>query len=771
MSEFLKSPFIPTEAQQKLLFSLQQEKQHILFRAETGSGKSFIMAMYALNLSRAMNQENQPTTTSLILVPNPDLAIQYHHWITRILGTSVKDPQKMARIVQAIYRTNEKDEELQEQKLRDFPNPHIIISTPTRMLDLIAENGDIFDIYNLRSVIVDEADEIIQPPKKVMTTKIQHRTPGEILLDWIFQKRSVSTNQEFMKFIAISATLSTYFQEFITEKGWVSEQFNSSGLRSSSAVHPTPSTTDHHVILVSLNRSPDPTLQPDRIRIQPARLPHATLQDNVRLKPPLAKDAEPRSSTDYPPNYLAIPALQRILRETSAKKALAIIPHGASKADFVWACHYFGLVGAQELRFSSTEDSLEPRTERRDDSIVYVSFPKEIRGLDLKSIEIVFIMDEFGTVEDYVHITGRTGRRRRTRATVITILEETSENLGQKLLNSAIKLVRTGTKFGNWPLPVIEMDLKALPGDEYEEIRNKAGIVAVTEEVRMKEERQRRTSEEQKRWLLMQGVGVEDVSWISGEDVVGDRVERPESFGMVRAVAREKKIEMVAADPVSTDWKAALAQSLRESSNGKQTSEENVIVGGLYPTELEAPPEEVKERQETKEIEEQKKLEEERDPEEEEEDIAAELTIKRGDPEPLPPFPSKPPFPREQYRAAWKNVKSHYDKIRDEGSPSTDTTTSTLELPSIPPVSTLPIEGMLPGQDTPIFHHDINLTPDGNQGVRQQVMEGKSLRQPEESHLLGSKKSSRKKAKQKEAGEAKKGKRGRPRKNTTKVAA
>ena len=519
MSEFLNSPFTPTEAQQKLLFSLRQEKQHILFRAETGSGKSFILAMYALNLSRSMNQENQPTTTSLILVPNPDLAIQYHYWITQILSTSVKDRHKMARIVQAIYRTNERDEELQEQKLHDFPNPHVIISTPTRMLDLIAKNEDAFDISNLSSIIVDEADEIIQPPKKVMTTKIHHRTPGEILLDWIFQKRSVSTNQEFIKFIAISATLSTYFQEFITEKGWVSEQFNSSGLRSSSAVHPTPSTTDHHVILVSLNKSPDPTIQPDRIRIHPARLPHATLQDNVRLKPPLPKDVEPPSSTDYPPNYLAIPALQRILRETSTKKALAIIPHGASKADFVWACHYFGLVGAQELRFSSTEDSLEPRTGKGDDSIVYVSFLKEVRGLDLKNVEIVFIMGEFGTVEDYVHITGRTGRRRRTHGTVITILEETSENLGQKLLNSAIKLVRTGAKFGDWSLPTIEMDLKALPGDEYEEIRNKAGIVTVTEEVRKKEERERRTSEERKRWLLMQGVGEEDVSWISGEDV------------------------------------------------------------------------------------------------------------------------------------------------------------------------------------------------------------------------------------------------------------
>jgi superfamily II DNA/RNA helicase len=633
------------------------------------------------------------------------------------------------------------------------------------MLDLIAKNEDAFDISNLSSIIVDEADEIIQPPKKVMTTKIHHRTPGEILLDWIFQKRSVSTSQEFMKFIAISATLSTYFQEFITEKGWVSEQFNSGGLRSSSAVHPTPSTTDHHVVLVSLNKSPDPTIQPDRIRIHPARLPHATLQDNVRLKPPLAKDVEPPSSTDYPPNYLAIPALQRILRETSTKKALAIIPHGASKADFVWACHYFGLVGAQELRFSSTEDSLEPRTGKGDDSIVYVSFLKEVRGLDLKNVEIVFIMGEFGTVEDYVHITGRTGRRRRTHGTVITILEETSENLGQKLLNSAIKLVRTGAKFGDWSLPTIEMDLKALPGDEYEEIRNKAGIVTVTEEVRKKEERERRTSEERKRWLLMQGVGEEDVSWISVENV-GDEVERPESFGMVRSVTRERKIEMIAADPISTDWKEVLAQSLRESSDGKPTSEENVIFGGLYPTESEAPPEEIIERQKTKQVEEQTKLEDE----DEDEDLATEDTVRTNDPEPLPPFPSKPPFPREQYRAAWKNVKSYYDKIRDEGSPSSETAVSNSESPPILLESLLPNKTVL-RQSTPILPQDISLIPGSNQDVFQHVIEGETLRQLEESNLLAPKKPSRKKAKKKEDSELKKTKRGRPRKNNTNVGA
>lgn len=747
MSAFLKSPFIPTEAQQTLLFSLIREDRHIFFRSETGSGKSFILAMHALNLPRSTDQQNQPTTTTLILVPNSDLAIQYQYWITQILGSSIKDPKKLSKIVQAIYRTARTEEEQQEKKLREFPNPHIIISTPTRMLDLIAENGDTFDIDHLNCIILDEADEIIQPPKTVETTKIYHRTPGEILLDWIYERRRANSSSEFMKFIAISATLTTTFESYIEEKPWlVVRKVNSRSLQSPSAVHPTPQTSEHHVILVSLNKSPDPTRQPDRICIQPAKLPKATLHDNIRLKPPPVEDAEPPSSTDYPPNYLSIPALQRILRETSTRKALAIIPHGASKTSFVWACHYFGLLGAQQLIFSLPtvkEPTLEPKLDQRYESLLYVACPKEIRGLDLKGIETVFIMGEFGTVEDYVHITGRTGRRHATHGRVITILEDTTENLGQRLMNTAIKLVRTGSKVGQWTLPSIEMDLKALPGDKFENIRNEAGIVTVTEEVRQKEERERRSLEEQKKWLLMEGVDDEELQRTSGEDNVGDKVERPESFGMNSSSVVEDKNERVIVDSGSIDWKEALAQSLRSFSNGPQISEEQgVIVGGIDPSEsVEILPEE---------------------------EMVLEKTFEPGsiDHGPLPPFASKPPFPHQEFRAAWKDIKKHYDKAREEATPSTIITS--LESAPIPRESLPPNEAVLRRHDTLILPHDINVNIDSGQDAPQRVMEGENLRQVEESHLLAPK------PKQKIQGKDitdKKGKRGRPRKDTTKGGA
>src|SRR5277367_6289671 len=119
MGAFLRGPFVPTDAQQRLLYALKAEDQHLLFRAETGTGKSFMTAMHALNLSRSMTTENQPTTTVIILVPTQDLAVQHHYWITNILGTSIKDPIKTAKIVQTLFRTDTEGEQKQDRLLHE----------------------------------------------------------------------------------------------------------------------------------------------------------------------------------------------------------------------------------------------------------------------------------------------------------------------------------------------------------------------------------------------------------------------------------------------------------------------------------------------------------------------------------------------------------------------------------------------------------------------------------------------------------------------------
>ena len=718
--------------------------------------------MHALNLPRSLNKAIRPTTTALIIVPNPDLAVQYFYWIKAILSTSITDPTKLARVVQTIFRTNTDDEILQEKKLSEYSNPHILITTPTRMLDLISKDQTMFDFMNLKTIIVDEADEIIQPPEKVVTKKIRHATPGEQLLDWIFEKRKTNPTKEFMKFVATSATLTTNFNSFLSEKAWLGDTpVDSYKVIAPSAAHSTSLQTEQHVLLVSLQKSKNPELKPDRLRIASAQLPYATMHHNIRTKPPRAEDAEPATATEYPPNYLAIPAMQRILRETSTNKAMVLIPHGASKTDFVWACRYFGLSGAQELKFSLSEAEngfLEPQSVKGGGPTVFVAYPKDIRGLDLKRIGIVFIMGEFGTVEDYVHITGRTGRHR-PGGSVITILEDSTENLSQKLLNIAVKLVRTGSRPGHWVLPAIEVDLKPLPGDEYERIRSEAGIVTRTEEVIMKEDREKKSEEERKRWLQMEGVVQPDPEELEVDEEGDTQLERPVSFGMEppsapKSIVEEQKMP----DIGELDWREALAQTLKKQIStstevSKPKHRDRVLVNSVTQNENVI-----------------------EDLDEMEEGVPATTAIKWTGPLEEPKLAA---FPKKEYLAAKKSVREYFKNrnlpshghseapvgdVKEQGS-----------APEVPAAETLlPNEAVLRWQDEGIVPPTANLTTESSPNDLKTVMEGESLRQLEEFHILASSTPTTETEHEKTSGPAvdppKKPKRGRPRKNTTEVA-
>jgi len=807
MNSFLRRPFVPTFAQQTLLFRLKEEPdKHVLFRAETGTGKSFIMAMWALNLNRSLDNAivPKPTTTVLIIVPNPDLAIQYYYWISRILSSSFKAMTKIANLVQVFYRGNEDEEERQEQRSRENPHPHIIISTPTRLLDLLHEHAEQFDLDHLKYIFFDEADEIIQPPSPTVKKAIRHVQPGEILLDWIWRKRAAAAEipqeAQYPRLLAVSSTLSYNFKDYMVEKFISKDKIVSEGLQRQSAIQPTPrNKTDHFVILVSLNKSEDPTSTPDRIVIQPALLPRATLHDNIRQRPLPLSLREPAEETEYPPNYLAIPAMQRLLRETGVQKALAIVPHGSSKADFVWACQYFGLIGAEELRFDP--DALDQRDldntrGRPENPTVLVAYTKEIRGLDLKRIDIAFIMGEFGTVEDYVHIAGRTGRHHGQRGAVVTMIEATAADVNQKLMNAAVKIVRTGAKLGQWNIsPKIEVDLKALPGDEFEKIREKRGIVTMTEEVRQKKEREQKAAEERRKWLLMQGVGeIEGVNQETGHDMTQERLERPGVFGMSEVLENEHYTEkdaddqttespgVVESDPVKIDWKAALSQSLRESSNGADVKTQDKVIIEEEEEEEETLESAMVHPAETATLNPIQQSELARYVEAANEHFALDEAEKEH---PLGPFPAKPDFPVKEYKEALAAVREHQEKLRNETTDPKERRDLLQPNQTIPPKSLIPNQTNLRRQDVPVIPYDPKANPTGDKETTRQIMADESLRQVEERRLSTSEitregpsatheildKNSRSSNRLRKDSEKNKGKRGRPRKDTQNVDA
>ena len=697
MSTFLKGPFVPTEAQQDLLFALKKEDEHVFFRAETGTGKSFILAMHALNLSRSLNADSKPTTTILILVPNPDLAIQYHYWIHSILPKQAGSQSKRSEIIQTLFRSEENIEKEQEEKLKLSKDPHIIVSTPTRILDLISQDTELFDFQNIKAIILDEVDELIQPPSPIQTTKIHHKTPAEILLDWIFEAHPKISP----RLITTSATLTTTLTDFLTSKPWMStKELFKHGVYAASTIHTTPRTASQYVFLTSLLKSPSPDTIPDKLVISQPTLPSVTLHHNLRLSPP--KPSSEVEYSEYPPNYLAISALQRLIRYFSVNKALALIPHGTSRSSFIWACQYFGMHAAQPLHFSLAEAEqgfLEPAMLRGAGPTLYVAHIKDIRGLDLRNIDVVFIMSEFGSVEDYVHVTGRTGRgktgstgtRGVTMGKVVTLLEESEGNMEHKLYNLAVKLHRTGNSVKHLALrggveeecddsssERLEVAIKPLPGDQWEEIRREKGIIPNTEEEKMKRERATRSFEERRRFLLMDGDAKEleenPISPPVEMDVEEGVLERPSAFGMENLNSeKESKITEVG------DWKAALAHSLK-GANGKSN-----IVHYAQNTEAPLP---LKLEGEVIGVSKPRKA------------IPMEIEV---------PFPEGPKFPLEAYCAALKEVQQH----RDNESIGKDATTPTASPDVGHPAAAAHPSAEIPEKDEiPMISTEINISPD-----------------------------------------------------------
>jgi DEAD/DEAH box helicase len=512
--------------------------------------------MYALSSPRTMNSATRPSTATLILVPNPELAVQYYYWIVQVLRTTGRFKNNIEKVVQAFFRTDDEAERKQEERLKEF-HPHIVIATPTRMLDILVTNADAFDVLHLRTIIADEMDHVVVRPN--ISKKINHRSPGEILLDWIFDKRKANSKTDFVRFIGASATLTKSYAAYIEEKKWLSEPIIPYSLSPVENVHTSPPTIEQHVLLVSLRQSHKLELVPDGVFITPATLPEVNLHHNIRTNPP--KLENPRSESPYPPNYLTIPSMQHLIRKIGARKVLAIIPHGASRADFVWACQYHGLLGVQELRFSMEQVDrgfLEPEPIKGAGATVYVCYPRDVRGVDVKNVDIVFYFGEFGSLEDYVHVIGRTGRRD-GRGMVITLLEDSAVGLSQQMTNAAIKILRSGGTRKEWSLPRIEMDLKALPEDKYEDMRTKAGIVAMTEEYVQKRERETRTQREMDKFMG----GVEEPS---------SRVLEPKTEEEELVLRRPRAFDMGIETPGQTQSTIFEPQSLGEAEFETVTS-------------------------------------------------------------------------------------------------------------------------------------------------------------------------------------------------------
>jgi superfamily II DNA/RNA helicase len=191
---------------QRRMLQVLQNGHSLMMMCPPGQGKSFAIAVWLLTLERAQRlvrdkDKSQLTTTALIIAPNIDLVLQYHFIVTELLKATQSKAimNNPAGFVQAIHR----GETLQEQMelLKTNPDPHILIATPTVLLDILSDKNpevrNLVDCHSLKTIVVEEADNALArydnpydggPP----LDEDKPKDPLLILLDYVFASRKVA---------------------------------------------------------------------------------------------------------------------------------------------------------------------------------------------------------------------------------------------------------------------------------------------------------------------------------------------------------------------------------------------------------------------------------------------------------------------------------------------------------------------------------------------------------------------------------------------------
>lgn len=169
---------------QQRFFALMTGNASTIAKGPSGSGKSFSLLMSALKLHRSSTRGRG--INSLILVKSNALVFQHQKTIANII--SQMDNQKkhnIKNVAQFLYRGTPDEEMQQEDDLTDFQTPHILISTPQRLLDILSSKGmDFLKINSLAYIGVDDFTSMIDETNLLETEK---KAPVVELMNYVLK--------------------------------------------------------------------------------------------------------------------------------------------------------------------------------------------------------------------------------------------------------------------------------------------------------------------------------------------------------------------------------------------------------------------------------------------------------------------------------------------------------------------------------------------------------------------------------------------------------
>ncbi|KAK7200704.1 DEAD-boc ATP-dependent (RNA) helicase [Novymonas esmeraldas] len=176
---------------QGALVPLLLKGKHVIAHSETGTGKSFGIALAIAN--RIIRDQLNYRLHTVVLVPTEELALQYDKWLRHFGGCT-------AQVVQVAIESIPLEAQL--AKLHNI-QPHVLVGTPQRVADVVRLSHTILGEKLRRKVdcvVLDEADMIIH----THVTYGRQRLSGANLVDRIFRNRREEVPAQL---VAASATV------------------------------------------------------------------------------------------------------------------------------------------------------------------------------------------------------------------------------------------------------------------------------------------------------------------------------------------------------------------------------------------------------------------------------------------------------------------------------------------------------------------------------------------------------------------------------------
>ena len=152
----------PTPIQEKILPIFFEKENDIVGLAQTGTGKT---AAFGLPIIEQIDIGNK-SVQALILSPTRELCIQ--------ISKDLRNYSKFIKGLQVVPVYGGASIDTQIRALKK--GVHIIVATPGRMLDLI--NRKVAKIGNVKTVVLDEADEMLNMGFRDDLDSILEKTPG-----------------------------------------------------------------------------------------------------------------------------------------------------------------------------------------------------------------------------------------------------------------------------------------------------------------------------------------------------------------------------------------------------------------------------------------------------------------------------------------------------------------------------------------------------------------------------------------------------------------